>query len=159
MAELPVTANPFALYLDTSALVKVFADEEGSAQARDLVGGPAPAEILLVSRLGYTEASVSLARMVHFGRIPAADLPKHLGALDAYWEESIQEVALSEEVLQDARQLAQRFPLRTYDAIHLASAREAKRMLRGVFEGELRFLAFDSGLVKAARGLGFAIAG
>jgi hypothetical protein len=31
-------------------------------------------------------------------------------------------------------------------------------MLRGVFEGELRFLAFDSGLVKAAQELGFAIA-
>jgi len=68
-----------------------------------------------------------------------------LGALDNYWEESIQEVALSEEVLRDARQLAQRFPLRTYDAIHLASARAAKRMLRG--------------LVKAARSLGLAIAG
>jgi uncharacterized protein len=153
------TPNPFALYLDTSALVKLFAVEDGSALVRALSSGPAPAEILLVSRLGYTEASVSLARMVHFGRIPAADLPEHLGALDSYWEESIQEVELSEEVLRDARHLAQRFPLRTYDAIHLASAREAKRMLRGAFEGELRFLAFDVGLVKAAQGLGFAIAG
>ena len=76
-----------------------------------------------------------------------------------YWEESIQEVELSEDVLRDARQLAQRFPLRTYDAIHLASARDAKRMLRGAFEGELRFLAFHSGLIKAAQCLGFAIAG
>jgi predicted nucleic acid-binding protein len=51
--------------------------------------------------------------------------------------------------------LAQRFPLRTYDAIHLASAREAKRMLRDAFDGEVRFLAFDSGLTRAARTLGF----
>jgi uncharacterized protein len=157
---LPASTKPFALYLDTSALVKLFADEDGSTLVRALTSGrsPAPAEILLVSRLGYTEASVSLARMVHFGRIPAADLPKHLGALESYWEESIQEVDISEDVLRDARQLAQRFLLRTYDAIHLASAREAKRMLRGVFEGELHFLAFDSGLVKAAQSLGFAIA-
>jgi predicted nucleic acid-binding protein len=97
--------------------------------------------------------------MVHLGRIPAADLAKHLGALDTYWEESVQEVDLSEDVLRDARQLAQRFPLRTYDAIHLASARQAKRMLRSVFDGELRFLAFDSGLIKAAQSLGFVIAG
>jgi predicted nucleic acid-binding protein len=61
-------------------------------------------------------------------------------------------------VLQDARQLAQRFLLCTYDAIHLASAREAKRMLRDVFEGELRFLAIDAGLLKAALSLGFVIA-
>jgi predicted nucleic acid-binding protein len=155
---LPTIHKPFALYLDTSALVKLFAVEEGSALVRTLVSGHSAAGLLLVSRLGYTEASVSLARMVHFGRIPAADLPKHLGALDSYWEESIQDVEMSEDVLRDARQLAQRFPLRTYDAIHLASARAAKRMLRGAFEGELRFLAFDSGLVKAAQELGFPIA-
>ena len=154
---MPASTNPFALYLDTSALVKLFTVEDGSASVRALISGPAA--ILLVSRLGYTEAAVSLSRMVHLGRIPASDLPKRLGALDTYWEESIQEVELSDEVLRDARQLAQRFPLRTYDAIHLASAREAKRMLRGAFEGELRFLAFDSGLIKAAQSLGFVIAG
>jgi uncharacterized protein len=146
----------FALYLDTSALVKLFVEEDGSAQVRTLAKGRAGAAVLLVSRLGYTEASVSLARMVHLGRILAADLPRHLGVLERYWEESIQEVDLSEDVLRDARQMAQRFPLRTHDAIHLASAREAKRMLRW-FDGEVRFLAFDAGLVQAARALGFAI--
>jgi predicted nucleic acid-binding protein len=156
---LPAAPKSFALYLDTSALVKLFAVEDGSALVRGLISGRSTAESLWVSRLGYTETAVSLARMVPFGRISAADLPRHLGALDSYWEESIQEVELSEDVLRDARQLAQRFPLRTYDAIHLASAREAKRVLRSVFEGELRFLAFDSGLLKAAQSLGFAIAG
>jgi predicted nucleic acid-binding protein len=156
---LAASPHPFALYLDTSALVKLFAIEDGSALVRGLIRGQSPVEILLVSRLGYTEAAVSLASMVHLGRIPAADLAKHLGALDTYWEESVQEVDLSEDVLRDARQLAQRFPLRTYDAIHLASARQAKRMLRSVFDGELRFLAFDSGLIKAAQSLGFVIAG
>ncbi|HJX64451.1 MAG TPA: type II toxin-antitoxin system VapC family toxin [Polyangia bacterium] len=146
----------FALYLDTSALVKLFVEEDGSAQVRTLAHGRAGAAVLLVSRLGYTDAAVSLARMVHLGRLLAADLPHHLGILEKYWEESIQEVDLSEDVLRDARQLAQRFPLRTYDAIHLASARQAKRTLKW-FEGEVRFLAFDAGLVQAARALGFAI--
>ena len=146
----------FALYLDTSALVKLFVEEDASAQVRTLAKGRSNAAALLVRRLGYTEASVSLARMVHLGRVLAADLPHLLGALEKYWEESIQEVDLSEDVLRDARQLAQRFPLRTYDAIHLASAREAKRLLSW-FDGEVRFLAFDAGLVRAARALGFAI--
>lgn len=151
-----VPPDNFALYLDTSALVKLFVEEDGSTQVRTLAGGRAGAAVLLVSRLGYTEASVSLARMVHLGRFPAADLPRHLGVLEGYWDESIQEVDLTEDVLRDARQLAQRFPLRTYDAIHLASAREAKRNLKW-FDGEVRFLAFDAGLVRAARALGFAI--
>lgn len=147
----------FAIYLDTSALVKLFIEEDGSVKVRALAAGRTGAEVLLVSRLGYTEASVSLSRMVHLGRIPASNLPHHQGSLDDYWDQSIQEVALSEEVLEDARQLAQRFPLRTYDAIHLASAREARRMLRGIFDGEVKFLAFDSALLKVAESLGFTI--
>ena len=147
----------YALYLDTSALVKLFIEEDGSARVRSLAAGGAGADVLLASRLGYTEAAVTLARLVHLGRIPSADLVSRLGVLERYWEQSIQEVDIIETVLQDARQLAQRFPLRTYDAIHLASAREAKRMLKDVFDGEVRFLAFDGALVRAARLLGFSI--
>ncbi|NTV73194.1 MAG: type II toxin-antitoxin system VapC family toxin [Holophaga sp.] len=149
----------FALYLDTSALLKLFVEEAESLRVRSLVERPNGADVLLASRLGRTEASVSFARMVHLGRIPAGDLPHHLGALDDYWDQSVQEVELTEEVLEDARQLVQRFPLRTYDAIHLASAREARRMLRGSFDGELRFLAFDAALLKAAEATGFTIPG
>ncbi len=147
----------YALYLDTSALLKLFIEEDGSARVRGLVTGTAGADVLLASRLGYTEAAVTLARLVHLGRIPSADLLTHLGALERYWEQSIQEVDITETVLQDARQLAQRYPLRTYDAIHLASAREAKRMLKDVFDGEVGFIAFDSALVRVARLLGFPI--
>ena len=152
-----VRKSKFALYLDTSALLKLFVEEDGSARVRALVAGRLGANVLLVSRLGFTEASISLARMVHLERILAAELPIHLGALQDYWDQSIQEVPLTEQVLEDARQLAQRFPLRTYDAIHLASAREARRMLRGAFEGEVRFLAFDTALLKAAEAVGFDI--
>jgi len=147
----------FALYLDTSALIKLFVEEDGSSLVRALAGGRNRADVLLSSKLGYTESAVTLARLVHLKRLLPVNLPPHLGALESYWEESIQEVDLSELVLQDARQLACRYPLRTYDAIHLASAREAKRMMKDVFDGEVRFLAFDAGLVRAARHLGLSI--
>ena len=147
----------FALYLDTSALLKLFVQEDGTDRVSALVSGRGGADVLLVSRIGFTEASVSLARLMHLGRIPAAELPSRLGRLEDYWDQSVQEVELIEDVLEDARRLAQRFPLRTYDAIHLASAKEARRMLRGVFDGELRFLAFDGVLLKAAREVGFTI--
>ena len=147
----------YALYLDTSALVKLFIEEDGSTRVRSLARGAASADVLLSSRLGYTEAAVTLARLVHLGRLPGDYLLSCLGTLERYWEQSIQEVDIIETVLQDARQLAQRFPLRTYDAIHLASAREAKRMLKDVFDGELLFFAFDSALVRVARLLGFSI--
>ena len=93
--------------------------------------------------------------MVHLGRLDAAQLPRLLGSLDDYWDESIQEIPISGEVLEQARQLAQRFPLRTYDAIHLASFREARKLLRGVFEGEMAFVAFDKNLLEAAKASGF----
>jgi len=152
-----VRRSKYALYMDTSALIKLFVEEDGGSRVRALAQGQGSADILLVSRLGFTEASVSLARMVHLGRIPAAELPHHQGSLEDYWDQSIQEVELTEQVLEDARQLAQRFPLRTYDAIHLASAREARRMLRGLLDGEVQFLAFDAALLKAAEAVGFTI--
>ena len=71
--------------------------------------------------------------------------------------QSIQEVVVSKEVLEDARQLAQRLPLRTSDAIHVAFARAARRMLRGLFDGEVKFLAFATALLKAAQAVGFTI--
>lgn len=150
--------GPFALYLDTSALVKLFVAEPESVQVRALAGGRGGARALLASQLAYTEAWVSLARMVHLGRLLAEDLPRHLATLTDYWEGSIHAVDLTEDILRDARQLAQRFPLRTYDAIHLASARQARLKWRDIFAGEVRFLAFDAGLLKAARALGFSIA-
>lgn len=146
--------SKIACYLDTSALLKLLVDEPGSAEVRAVAKGAA---VLLCSRLGHTEAAVSLSRLVHLGRINAADLPHLLGSLDDYWDESIQEIPLSEEVLEQARILSQRFPLRTYDAIHLASAREARLMLRSVFEGEIVFLAFDKPLLEAAKALGFTV--
>jgi predicted nucleic acid-binding protein len=71
--------EPFALYLDTSALVKLFVDEAGSGRVRALAGGRAGADILLASRLGLTEASVSFARMVRLGRLSAGFFPPTLG--------------------------------------------------------------------------------
>lgn len=61
-------------------------EEEGSALVRALAKGRKGADILMVSRLGYTEASVSLSRMVHSGRLLASELPQHLGSLADYWE-------------------------------------------------------------------------
>ncbi len=149
---MPVKRQKAPCYLDTSALLKLLVDEPGSAEVR---AAAKSASVLVCSRLGHTEAAVSLARMVHLNRLSAADLPHLLGSLDDYWDQSIQEIPLSDEVLEQARTLAQRFPLRTYDAIHLASAREARAMLRAAFEDEVMFLAFDKNLLAAAKALSF----
>ena len=45
----------FALYLDTSALIKLFIEEDASAKVRALAVGRMAADLLLASRLGYTE--------------------------------------------------------------------------------------------------------
>ncbi len=137
--------------------MKLFVMEVGSAQVRGLLEGPNGADIILASRLAHAEASVCMARLVHLGRVAAADLPRLLGSLDDYWEQSIQEIPISDEVLDQARQLAQRFPLRTDDAIHLASAREARKMLRGQFDGEITFVAFDTAMLEAARDMGLRV--
>ena len=146
----------FALYLDTSALVKLFVEEDGSAQVRTLAKGRANAAALLVSRLGYTEASVSLARMVHLGRVLAADLSRLLAGFPPQYGP------------REPRPLRGRWSVACEASCRSVRHRVLEHGLeKGPGEGErsaddvtsprLRGKRSDAGLVQAARTLGFAI--
>jgi uncharacterized protein with PIN domain len=58
------------LYLDTSAVVKLFIDEIGSRQIRDAV---AAADGLASSLISYTEARAAFARKHRLGEISQPD--------------------------------------------------------------------------------------
>ena len=60
-------------------------------------------------------------------------------------------LTVSGDVLAEARSVATRFPLRTLDALHLATAALAGRRLEAA--GGLRFCTADARQAAAARGL------
>lgn len=135
------------LYLDTSALVKLYVAETGSGEVRKKLR---QADHAATSRVAYPEARSALARRRREGAISSAGLQRAVSALDRDMG-SLVIVELNESVARRAGELAERHALRGFDAIHLASALEL-----GLLTGSPPvFIAFDErqALAAAAEGI------
>ena len=104
-------------YFDTSALVKRYVDEPGRREVLRLLRR----NEILTSAVLPVELRSSLRRRVAEGTIDAVRLPailKHVAADRPYW--TLVEVGI--DVLAGAEALVAAHPIRTLDAIHVASA-------------------------------------
>lgn len=141
------------LYLDTSAMLKLYVDEAHSDVVERAVS---EADEIVVSEIADLEARAALARLYHEGRMTADDLDRVLGQLDADLDD-VGSVLYDADLARAGGELARRHgdpPLRAYDALHLASAVEAFRVLGGASDNAPRLLAFDRRLCAAARAEG-----
>lgn len=140
------------VFADTSALVKLYADERGS----DLVEA---AEPLAISQLARVEVPAALWRKHRMGELAADDVRVLLDAFKADYSgtadgpERFARVVVNAEVLEDAARLVGLHGLRAYDAVQLASACAA----RAAAPGCDTFAAFDKHLREAATREEFAI--
>ncbi len=139
------------VYLDTSALVKLYAAE---ADGRELVRRAVEeSERIATSTVAYAEARAGLARKQREGIFTVDDLRRAVSDLNEDWP-TYARLNVSNLVAHQAGELAERHALRGYDSIHLASAvRLSER-----FE-DLRFLVFDDRLNDAARSTDLAVYG
>jgi predicted nucleic acid-binding protein len=138
------------LYLDTSALVKIYVDENGSADCRRAV---AEADLIATSALAYVEARAAFTRRRHEGGLAPRSYRRVIGDLDEDWS-TYAVVDVTESVIRDGARLVERHRLRAFDAVHLASAavfREAERA------EPLVFASWDTVLGRAARREGFSL--
>lgn len=136
------------LYLDTSALVKLYVQEVHTADVRRAV---AAAEVVATSRVAYPEARAALARRHREGSLGARACRTAARALDRDLP-SLAIIELTAPLAREAGELAALRSLRGFDAIHLASALSMGRLLGA----PPRFLAYDTRLVAAAREEGLA---
>ena len=138
------------LYLDTSALVKFYAEEESTETVERAVD---EAEAVATSIVAYAEARAALARKFREGVFSDEEHREAVGALDEDWG-ALDKMELTEDLVREAGDLAKEHALRGFDAIHLASALLARDAYseREIDEtGEVvLFLGFDSNLTKAA---------
>jgi predicted nucleic acid-binding protein len=137
------------LYLDTSALVKLYVSEPGSPAVRRLAARSAA---LATSALAYAEARSAFARLRRSGLTSDRQHARRLARFDRDWEDYVR-VELSAEVLRDSGTQTERFALRGFDSIHLASA----LWLRGHVSSPLVFAAYDERLRAGAEQAGLAL--
>ncbi len=129
------------LYLDTSALLKLYAEEPASARVREAV---ARASTVAASRLSFVEARAALARKLREGGLAAADHAYLKACLEEDWERCLV-VEVAEGLCREAASLAERHPLRAGDALQLASALAVRARVRE----QVMFSSFDERLNQA----------
>jgi len=130
------------LYLDASALVKLYVEEAGTPVVADRIQR---AEAVATALITYAEARAALARHRRDGALSVTDLRRAVRELDREWG-AYNIVDLADALVRSAGALAERHALRGYDAVHLAAALDLRAA--GV---DVEFCAFDTRLNRAAR--------
>ena len=137
-----------AVYLESSALLSWLLGEPDGDVARQILDA-APA--VLTSRLTLVEAARGLLRAEHERRISASDrhiLTGMLAAASAAWFR----LSIADATCERAERPYPLEPVRTLDALHLASALTALEVYP-----DLALLTFDDRVITNARGLGLPV--
>jgi predicted nucleic acid-binding protein len=132
------------VYLDTSSLVKLFVAEAGSDDVRELVSRAA---VVATSIVAYPETRAALARLRRSGGLTAAGFATAKRDFEAQWP-SLLALEVTGPLGREAGALAERYALRGFDALHLASFVEVARRAG---PAETRFSSFDDRLNQASR--------
>jgi len=134
------------LYLDTSALVKAYVEEEHS---RKVLQGMKAATASASHKVAYVEARTAFARLQREDVLDesAWETLKHEFISD--WENYLQ-IGTTKPLLDHAGKLAEVFTLRAYDSMHLAAA----HILNEQSEEQVVFACYDRRLNQAAEVLG-----
>jgi predicted nucleic acid-binding protein len=115
-----------AYFFDASALVKRFAQEQGSAFVLGLLR-PSAKNRLYAARVTEVEVCAALARRRKAKTISAGQATKGLRRLRYDLTRRFTQVAIGENVIVEASRLAEAYALRGYDAVQLAAAVEANK--------------------------------
>ena len=137
------------LYLDTSALVKLYVREPGSTALRTHA---AKAGALATSVVAYAETRAAFARLRQSGASSDAMHQQRLQQFERDWEALVR-VEVAPDVLRSAGDLAEIYGLRGFDSIHLASALWLKAHVSELVD----FAVFDQRLGAAASKAGLTV--
>jgi predicted nucleic acid-binding protein len=135
------------VYFDTSAIVPILVEEPSSTVASRLWD---EADRAVSSRLVYAEGRAALGMARRLDRLDASGLREAVRAFDDLYEQ-LDLVEVNERLVREAGALAERFGLRGYDAVHLASA-------WSVADAQTVLATGDGALCAAARAMGMATA-
>jgi len=130
------------VYLDTSSLVKLYVEEAGSATIGDIAQS---ATVIAASKVAYAEARAAFARKQRDDGFTAKILRKIVSDFDREWENYFI-IEVTDGIIRSAGDIAEKYLLRGFDSIHLASAVNLKDKIRS----EVYFSSTDLKLNRAA---------
>jgi predicted nucleic acid-binding protein len=143
-------------YADSSVLVKRHIAEVGSAWVRALAD-PAAGNLITMARISLVEVYSALNRRIREATLDPADYAAIVADFEALCAGEYTLVELTPPIASHARVALERYPLRAYDAVQLASALVANNTLVAAGLATLTFIAADDRLVTAAMAEGLAV--
>lgn len=139
-------------FVDSSAIVKRYIREHGTAQMVDLVRG---VDRLAVARIALVEVTSALVRRSRGGDLQAEVLEGLLRAMEDEFRKRFEEQPLSDATLTRSVDVARTHALRAADSIQLASALQCAGVLGS--RAELTLVSADQDLIGAAQREGLTI--
>jgi predicted nucleic acid-binding protein len=133
------------LFVDTSALAKRYVVETGSHWVRSWIF-PKHRNSIIVSAISNVEMASLLMRREREKSITKAERIRILNNFLRHLDRQYQVIELDDVLFDRARGLLVKYPLRALDALQLASALEAARIL----QVRPTFLSADTRLLTAA---------
>lgn len=137
-------------YLDASALVKRYVDEQGSNWIRAIMRSEAET-LLFTSRMTIVEVISAFSRRVREGTLSPEDFASGCDMFRSDCLNDYQVMPPSLAVVDQACPLLERYPLRAYGATHLATAIRAQAFLTEKEYPPVTFLSADDDLNDAAK--------
>lgn len=132
------------LYLDTSALAKLYVIEAGSSEMKRVIEESESG--LFTSRVTYAETLSLLARLVRESRISRSAGRRQKEIFLRDWN-SLHIVEVTPSSLASADRIIERHGLRGFDTVHLCAALSLGRPDFACFDARLRIAADAEGLV------------
>jgi len=134
------------LYLDTTSAIKLYVLEAGSNMVHALV---ADAAVVATSAVTYAETRAGLARLRREGALTVSKYTAAKRACEQQWP-SFLVLDASNALGRTAGELAERYRLRGFDSVHLATFAEVARRAG---PRQTRVSSFDDRLNQAAQRL------
>ena len=130
------------VYLDTSSLVKLYVEEIDSEKIKSFAH---KAAAVSTSKIAYAEARAAFARKQKEEEFSLKVLRKIVEDLNRDWE-SYFEIEITDGLIRFAGDIAEKYLLRGFDSIHLASAVHLKNKIRA----DIHFSSYDTRLNQSA---------
>lgn len=130
------------LYLDTSSLVKLYVEETDSGKIRNI---SQKASVISTSKIAYAEARAAFARKQKENGFSPRTLRTIVEDFNRDWE-SYFVIEITDGLIRSAGDIAEKYLLRGFDSIHLASAVNLRRKIGT----EIYFSSNDTRLNKSA---------
>lgn len=145
-----------SFFCDSSAVVKRYIAETGSAWLSAMTN-PASGSFVYVARITFVEVISAVTRREKGGHISATDANNARLIFEQDFLKEFLKVEISENLINEAANLAKKYALRGYDAVQLAAALETERERIAFGLPSLILLSADADLNAAAAGEGLTV--